>query len=121
MDGRGKIRYNERCNEFEPDKGKSPIMNCRAVIFDLDGVLVDSYQMHYECWRSIAEEYSLRVTQKEFDSLFGRRGRDIVRRIWGSDLSDEQVTSIHKRKQAIMFWIKKKRKAIKLTNLTNQK
>jgi beta-phosphoglucomutase len=72
-----------------------------GVIFDLDGVLVDSYQMHYECWRSIAEEYSRRVTQKKFDSLFGRRGRDIVRQIWGSDLSDEQVTSIHKRKQAL--------------------
>jgi len=71
-----------------------------GVIFDLDGVLLDSYGMHFECWRSIAEEYSLRLTEKEFDSLFGRRGRDIARQIWGPDFSEEQVVSIHKRKQA---------------------
>lgn len=72
-----------------------------GAIFDLDGVLVDSYQMHFECWRSIAEEYSLDVTEKEFDSLFGRRGKDIARQIWGPDLPEGEVVSIHRRKQAL--------------------
>jgi len=72
-----------------------------GAIFDLDGVLVDSYEMHFECWRSIAEEYSLDVTEKEFDSLFGRRGKDIARQIWGPDLPEGEVVSIHRRKQAL--------------------
>jgi beta-phosphoglucomutase len=72
-----------------------------GVIFDVDGVLLDSYQMHYECWRSIAEEHSLSLREKDFDSLFGRRGTEIVREIWGPDLSQEQVVSIHRRKQAL--------------------
>ncbi len=70
-----------------------------GIIFDLDGVLLDSYQLHFDCWRSMAEEDSIIVTEKEFDSLFGRRGQDIVREIWGPDLTEEQVVLIHKRKQ----------------------
>ena len=72
-----------------------------GVIFDVDGVLLDSYQLHYECWRSVAQEHSLSLREKEFDSLFGRRGTEIVREIWGPDLSQEQVVSIHRRKQAL--------------------
>jgi beta-phosphoglucomutase len=72
-----------------------------GVIFDIDGVLLDSYKIHYECWRSIAEKHSITVTEKEFASLFGRRGNEIVREIWGEDLPAEQVATIHHRKQAL--------------------
>ena len=72
-----------------------------GVIFDIDGVLLDSYKMHYECWRIIAEKHSIYVSEKEFDSLFGRRGSEIVREIWGKDLPGEQVVAIHRQKQAL--------------------
>lgn len=72
-----------------------------GVIFDIDGVLLDSYKMHYECWRSIAEKHSITLSEKEFDSLFGRRGSEIVREIWGEDLPAGQVVSIHRQKQAL--------------------
>ena len=72
-----------------------------GVIFDLDGVLLDSYEIHYQCWRSIAEKYSLTVTERDFDSLFGRRGSEIVRQVWGEDLTEEQIVTIHRQKQAL--------------------
>ena len=72
-----------------------------GVIFDIDGVLLNSYKMHYECWRAIAEQHALTLSEKDFDSLFGRRGSDIVREIWGEDLPAEQVISIHRQKQAL--------------------
>jgi HAD superfamily hydrolase (TIGR01509 family) len=72
-----------------------------GVIFDIDGVLLDSYRMHYECWRSIAEKHSFTLSEKNFDSLFGRRGSEIVREIWGEDLPEEQVVLIHREKQAL--------------------
>jgi HAD superfamily hydrolase (TIGR01509 family) len=72
-----------------------------GVIFDIDGVLLDSYKMHYECWVAIAEKDSITVSEMEFDSLFGRRGSEIVRQIWGEDFPTEQVSSIHRRKQAL--------------------
>jgi HAD superfamily hydrolase (TIGR01509 family) len=71
-----------------------------GVIFDIDGVLLNSYRLHYECWRAIAEKHGIVLSEKDFDPLFGRRGNEIVREIWGEDLPPEQVVSIHKRKQA---------------------
>ena len=72
-----------------------------GVIFDIDGVLLDSYKLHYECWRAVAEKDSIALSEKEFDSLFGRRGNEIVREIWGGELPAEQVVSIHREKQAL--------------------
>ena len=56
-----------------------------GVIFDVDGVLLDSYQMHFECWMSLAEEDGIVITESEFRSLFGRRGREIARQVWGPE------------------------------------
>ncbi len=72
-----------------------------GVIFDVDGVLLDSYQMHFECWMSLAEEDGIVITESEFRSLFGRRGREIARQVWGPEFSEQKIVSIHRRKQAL--------------------
>ena len=72
-----------------------------GVIFDVDGVLLDSYQMHFECWMSLAEEDGIVITESEFRSLFGRRGRKIAREVWGPEFPEQQIVSIHRRKQAL--------------------
>lgn len=72
-----------------------------GVIFDVDGVLLDSYQMHFECWMSLAEEDDIVITESEFRSLFGRRGREIARQVWGPEFPEQQIVSIHRRKQAL--------------------
>ncbi|MDH3898401.1 MAG: HAD hydrolase-like protein, partial [Deltaproteobacteria bacterium] len=72
-----------------------------GVIFDVDGVLLDSYQMHFECWMSLAEEDGIVITESEFRSLFGRRGREIAREVWGPEFPEQQIVSIHRRKQAL--------------------
>jgi len=72
-----------------------------GVIFDVDGVLLNSYQMHFECWMSLAEEDGIVITESEFRSLFGRRGREIAREVWGPEFPEQQIVSIHRRKQAL--------------------
>ena len=72
-----------------------------GVIFDVDGVLLDSYQMHFQCWMSLAAEDDIVITESEFRSLFGRRGREIARQVWGPEFSEQQVVSIHRRKQSL--------------------
>ncbi|MEJ2235418.1 MAG: HAD family phosphatase [Syntrophobacterales bacterium] len=72
-----------------------------GVIFDVDGVLLDSYQMHFECWLAVAAEDGIVITEPDFRSLFGRRGQEIARQVWGPELTELQVVSIHRRKQAL--------------------
>jgi beta-phosphoglucomutase len=72
-----------------------------AVIFDMDGVLVDSYHAHYKSWKAIYGELGIDYTEETFTSDFGRTSRDILRRTMGDDLSDERVRELDGRKEAI--------------------
>lgn len=57
-------------------------MSPRAVIFDVDGVLVDSYWAHYESWRLTAARHGWDFTEDDFRGTFGRTSVDIVRQLW---------------------------------------
>ncbi|HKA29406.1 MAG TPA: HAD family phosphatase [Candidatus Binatia bacterium] len=73
----------------------------RAVIFDVDGVLVDSYDAHMRSWLLMGREHGLAITEEEFASTFGQTSREIIARFWGSDLSPQDVAALDGRKEAI--------------------
>src|SRR5262249_20709654 len=73
----------------------------RAVIFDVDGVLVDSYHAHLESWVLMAREHGLHLTEQEFASTFGQTSREIIGRFWGPELSAADRTALDARKEAI--------------------
>jgi beta-phosphoglucomutase len=57
-------------------------MNRRAVIFDMDGVLVDSYRAHLEAWMRLGRELGRPITEQEFIPTFGQRNREIFDSLW---------------------------------------
>jgi HAD superfamily hydrolase (TIGR01509 family) len=68
----------------------------KGVIFDLDGVLVDSMTAHYKAWKTALEEItSLQVDERSIYLLEGMRGIDLVEEIFKkynyTDLSKTQV------------------------------
>jgi beta-phosphoglucomutase len=73
----------------------------RAVIFDVDGVLVDSYDAHIRSWLLMGREHGLTITEEQFASTFGQTSREIIARFWGSDLSREDAEALDARKEAI--------------------
>ena len=73
----------------------------RAVLFDLDGVLIDSYRAHLESWQALARETGVTLTEEQFAEGFGSRSRDVLRRYWGEDISDERLRALDARKEAI--------------------
>ncbi len=40
-----------------------------AVIFDMDGVLVDSYHAHYESWKHLYGELGVEYSEEDFPEL----------------------------------------------------
>ena len=48
-----------------------------GVIFDMDGVLIDSYAAHFEAWRRMLENHGLTMTEKQFAATFGQTNTDI--------------------------------------------
>jgi beta-phosphoglucomutase len=72
-----------------------------AVIFDMDGVLVDSARAHAESWRLLAAELGTTLTNEQFVGQFGRTSRDIIRHFFGAHLSDEVVARYDARKEQV--------------------
>lgn len=72
-----------------------------GVIFDMDGVLVHSYQPHFESWRVTAREYGRDLTEADFARQFGRTSREIIRSLWGESLSDDQIRAFDERKEVV--------------------
>jgi beta-phosphoglucomutase len=69
----------------------------KAVIFDMDGVLVDSYRPHYESWREVLAEEGHDYTPAEFQRDFGRTSRETLTGLFPG-LTDARFTSIDHRK-----------------------
>ncbi|MCZ6697935.1 MAG: HAD family phosphatase [Planctomycetota bacterium] len=55
-----------------------------GVIFDVDGVLVDSYAAHFESWRALAVELGAQLSEEQFAGTFGRTSRDIISQLFGA-------------------------------------
>lgn len=72
-----------------------------GVIFDLDGVLVASGPAHQASWRALARKHGIQVTDAVFTETFGRPSRDIIRLIWGANLTDADVQRIDEEKEAL--------------------
>lgn len=72
-----------------------------AVIFDMDGVLIDSYEAHFQSWLAMAGEAGLTFTREQFDATFGRTSREIIAALWKDRrLSDREIRALEDRKEA---------------------
>jgi beta-phosphoglucomutase len=71
-----------------------------GVVFDMDGVLVDSAEPHFRSWQELAKENGVEVTREQFGSTFGRHNRDIIPLLFGS-VSEERLKALSERKEEI--------------------
>ena len=55
----------------------------KAVIWDLDGVIIDSAEEHRQAWLRMAREENLPMSDADFWATFGKRNDDIMTMLWG--------------------------------------
>jgi len=75
-------------------------MDSLGVIFDMDGVLVDSYRAHFESWRELGRQHGVEMTEEQFASCFGRTSRDIIRHFWSDRVDEETMAAWDAEKEA---------------------
>ena len=63
-----------------------------ALIFDMDGVIVDSNPVHRLAWEAFNRRYGLETTEAMHESMYGKRNDDIVRNFFGN-LPDEEIVA----------------------------
>lgn len=70
----------------------------QAVIWDLDGVIIDSADEHRQAWQRLAREEGVSVTDADFWATFGKRNDDIIPVFWGT-LPPERLQELANRKE----------------------
>jgi beta-phosphoglucomutase family hydrolase len=78
-----------------------PTRSGLALIFDMDGVIVDSNPAHREAWARFNLQYGLATTDDMFSRMYGRRNDEIVRDYFGDHLSDDEVAARGRTKEAL--------------------
>ena len=63
----------------------------RAVIFDMDGVLLDSYHAHWLSWAQSCSERGIGITPDQYKALFGQSFRAFADALSPRPLSDEEL------------------------------
>lgn len=77
-------------------------MNDLGVIFDVDGVLVDSYWAHYQGWVRAGKTWGFSITEAEFAVTFGRTSREVIVDTFRmTTLSEAQIKELDEHKEAL--------------------
>jgi len=80
---------------------KSNIGEGLGVIFDLDGVIVDSEHCHRKSFYIVAEEEGIEMTEELFLEGFGRRNDELFPIFLGRPLTQEKLDYLSDRKESI--------------------
>ncbi len=72
----------------------------QAIIFDLDGVLTDTSEYHYEAWKHLANDEGIPFTREENDAHLRGVGRrdSLMYLLKGRKVSEEQIQEMMDRK-----------------------
>src|SRR5260221_10644390 len=77
-----------------------PACSPRAVLWDMDGTLVDSADYHYRAWQAAMAERGRALSRAEFAATFGQRNDAILRRYLGPQVTPEDIQCIGDAKEA---------------------
>lgn len=73
----------------------------QAVIFDMDGVIVDSHPVHKKAWRRFLDSQGKEVHEQDLDFILdGRKKEDILRHFLG-ELTTEQIDRLGHEKEML--------------------
>jgi beta-phosphoglucomutase family hydrolase len=71
-----------------------------AVLWDLDGVIADTAECHYQAWRGVFGKRGVEFSREDFMRFFGRRHDTIIKFALGKDLPPQEFEAIAAEKQA---------------------
>lgn len=72
-----------------------------AVLWDMDGVIVDTAPFDFEAWRRMFSKRDIEYTEAEFKKSFGRRNEAIIPEILGKPVSQEEIKAFAREKEAL--------------------
>jgi len=73
----------------------------RAVLWDMDGTLIDSEEFHWISWRNALADEGITITHQQFLASFGQRNDSILPQWLGTAATPELIEKIAKAKEEL--------------------
>lgn len=70
-----------------------------GVLWDMDGVIADTNELHFESWKEVLPDYNLRMTEQDHRNTFGMNNRKILTILMGEEPGQELFNEISERKE----------------------
>lgn len=70
-----------------------------GVLFDADGVLINSYRAHFESWRVMLLRYGYTMTEEQFASTFGQKNHVIFGQLY-PEIPESRYAALGEEKEA---------------------
>jgi HAD superfamily hydrolase (TIGR01509 family) len=86
--------------------------NPGAVIWDVDGTLVDTAELHFAAWAELTGSLGRAFSRADFAATFGRQNPDILRYLFGTRFDDREMADLGHRKEE--FYRAAARKGVEL-------
>ncbi|HXZ95020.1 MAG TPA: beta-phosphoglucomutase family hydrolase [Dehalococcoidia bacterium] len=71
----------------------------KAILWDMDGVIFDSYSFHFAAWQETFAKRGIEFTKEDFTKLFGTRNDFIVRSVMGKKLPERDAQIVAQEKE----------------------
>ena len=72
-----------------------------AVLWDMDGVLVDTGDFHFSAWKQTFEELGVAFDQEDFKATFGMNNAGILEWLYGRKPEPEEVAQVSEKKESL--------------------
>jgi beta-phosphoglucomutase family hydrolase len=63
----------------------------KTILWDMDGVISDSYSLHFAAWQDTFAKRGIELTKQDFTGLFGTRNDFIIGSIMGSEMPEKDI------------------------------
>jgi len=79
----------------------------KGILWDMDGVLVDTEELHFQSWERTLSAYNIPFTRELFKETFGMNNWGTVKRLIGHDPEQEQYATISDQKELLFQQLSK--------------
>lgn len=77
------------------------VNHLRGVIWDLDGVLLDSHASHFRAWQQVTGEFGIPFSKQTFNDTFGMNNHAVLQRWLGARWTPELEAAVVERKESL--------------------
>ena len=71
----------------------------KAVLWDMDGVIVDTGEFHYRSWQDTLSRQGMEYSRETFRTTFGMNNRGIIEILFGEDVSEGLYHQVSEEKE----------------------